>query len=429
MVAIGLTSLVIFALVSFLIIRNQIERSILKQAVTTIKVFTSSIHEDILGGLDTEVYRKCLSVLEDELVSEIVVTGIDERNLCQESKSEIETSFVLNREIFFSPVENVVAGRIKIGFQNHIIQVILDRILALLGFLLFLLGIIYWLLSRFVLGSETKKIQDLSNMLSRSDIEELEKCSSILSEFDSVELSRLCEGVEKLSANWRSYQAELVKNETLKAINKSSRLLAHDIKSPLGAIKTGLAYIYEKPESGKKLVDRGIERIESMVHDLLKRDEKFSLKIDSRPVLLKEFVESLREDILSHYAEFGGIRIAFDSLFHGKEVALFDHDEICRCVINLVKNSVEALNGVGEINVIFKLLDSRLAIEVIDTGPGISKDIIQDLEDEIVNSTKEYGNGLGLIQVKDAMVAHGGELVMTSSSKGTKIVLLIGAVI
>jgi hypothetical protein len=74
---IGLTSIIFFALFAFGIIKNQVEISVKRQTHSILDTFANSIQDDILNGLDTEVYRKCVSIFENTFVSKIEVYGLD----------------------------------------------------------------------------------------------------------------------------------------------------------------------------------------------------------------------------------------------------------------------------------------------------------------------------------------------------------------
>jgi len=429
MVIIGFGSLITFALVTYVIVKSQVESSIQKQAQTLHAIFTSSIQDDILNGLDTEVYRKCSTVLSNSLVSEILVEGLDERILCREKKPDTISAFFVNESILFSRSERTVAGKVSIGFQNRILGNILFRIVFVLTLLLFILGCSYWFLSRFVLNEEIKKIEELSRMLIRSNPVELENCRLILGDKDSLEISHLCDGIEQLSENWRSYRRELSKNQKLQGINRSSRLLAHDIKSPIGAVKVGLSFLHEKPEQGRILAEKGVKRIEKLLNDIIERDETYSLAGKMEQVEVEEFYRSLVDELLAQFDQKRGIKITFLSDLEKELISIFDRDEIFRCVVNLVKNAVEAITFAGEISVSFFREGARLGILVKDNGPGIPESIRQQLGSNQISSTKEFGNGLGLMQVYDAIDRHGGDLKIDSSSEGSEIKLIFGQIL
>ncbi len=94
-----------------------------------------------------------------------------------------------------------------------------------------------------------------------------------------------------------------------------------------------------------------------------------------------------------------------------------DKKQISQVLINLVKNSIEALknseNGkiilAGEINEY-----SRVQIAVSDNGPGIPEDVMDKIFVPFY-TTKESGSGIGLSLSRQIMLLHGGSLKVFSA--------------
>lgn len=202
----SLLGFLLFGLTSYFVVDSLVESSFKQQAKNTADIFTSSIRDDILNGTESEVYRKCRSALRNSLVVGIITVGLDSRKICNTSPKDDRTSHIENREIYFTPGRPEIAGEIKVYFRNSLAQSILIRIG--LVFIMTLLGLTlgYWLISRQMIQKETSKFTHLANLLSESDIDKLETCSSLLGKNESVEMVNLCDGVENLSKNWRSYQ-------------------------------------------------------------------------------------------------------------------------------------------------------------------------------------------------------------------------------
>jgi signal transduction histidine kinase len=86
---------------------------------------------------------------------------------------------------------------------------------------------------------------------------------------------------------------------------------------------------------------------------------------------------------------------------------------------NLCKNAVDAMGGVGKINIsIRKAQDGNVMIDVSDTGKGIPKSKIR----EVFNpgyTTKSRGWGLGLTLVKRIIENyHKGKIFIKSTEQG-----------
>jgi len=90
-------------------------------------------------------------------------------------------------------------------------------------------------------------------------------------------------------------------------------------------------------------------------------------------------------------------------------------------VHNLVKNSVETLDGEGWIRLITELVEtsgrSWLEFTVEDGGHGIAEEITHNLFDPYV-TTKTSGSGLGLAIVQKIVDEHGGSVRVGKAAEG-----------
>ncbi len=417
----SLACFLLFEATSYMVIHRLVFDSIEEQAEATIDIFTSSVRDDILNGFDTEVFRKCQSVLRNTLVTAIKVNGLDNRNICDEFKVDGLKGFPLTREVYFNPQDKIVAGTVDIRFQSTLAGSIVRRILGLLVLTVLLLLTGYWIVSNYLVRKETRKFTELATMLTESDINTLEQCTSHFQGEQTQELRELCLGVEKLSKNWRAYQEELVRNEKLKAVNESSRLLAHDIKSPLGAIKTVAQMLESKPQMSKELLNKGLARIEKMLADILKNDERSEIINSLVESDINAFFEGLGRDLAPMYQDM--IDVQFENRIRKPTTLRIDRDQVERGVRNLVKNAAEATGAEGRIKIVLSKTDSHIEITVEDDGPGLPDSIATDFGKGPLKSTKSGGTGLGIYQVQQTMDSHKGTLHVTTSNSGTKISL------
>lgn len=120
-------------------------------------------------------------------------------------------------------------------------------------------------------------------------------------------------------------------------------------------------------------------------------------------------------------ARISPVEIAFDNLVAPDLRVDADPDQIYRIVLNLVRNSVEALverGSQGWIKVSAMRNGQRVVIEVADNGPGIAPDVQGKLFKPFGTSARSGGSGLGLAIARDLARAHGGDIVLVSSDSG-----------
>jgi two-component system sensor kinase FixL len=114
-----------------------------------------------------------------------------------------------------------------------------------------------------------------------------------------------------------------------------------------------------------------------------------------------------------------GISAAFD-LAPGLPLVMIDKVQIQQVIINLVRNSVDALSGTGKGEIIIRTTRAAhdmVEIEVCDTGPGLDEEVARRLFQPFV-TTKPGGIGIGLSICRSIADAHDGKLWATGNPGG-----------
>ncbi|MBI2876079.1 MAG: hypothetical protein HYY20_04290, partial [Candidatus Tectomicrobia bacterium] len=102
-----------------------------------------------------------------------------------------------------------------------------------------------------------------------------------------------------------------------------------------------------------------------------------------------------------------------------------DENQFRRALLNLFKNSLEAMPQGGQLKVITRVEADHLKIQVQDNGIGMPL-AEQGQVFAPFFSLKEHGTGLGLYLVREILLAHGGRVELTSQEgKGTVVTLLL----
>ncbi len=90
-----------------------------------------------------------------------------------------------------------------------------------------------------------------------------------------------------------------------------------------------------------------------------------------------------------------------------------DPDQLSRALRNLILNAMDALPGGGRIVVRALRAEGEVAIEVRDSGAGLSKEECERLFTPYY-TTKQHGTGLGLAIVQSVVSDHGGRISVES---------------
>ncbi|TNF26423.1 MAG: HAMP domain-containing histidine kinase [Deltaproteobacteria bacterium] len=292
----------------------------------------------------------------------------------------------------------------KLG-SEQIKSNILSEYFLYFGFFVLLLSVVIYKMISF-LFSEINPL--LNQFLSMNEIQNTENLGFRLKLFKPMilALNHTAEKIKELEEERVSYEAE-------KAQLSLGRKIAHDIRSPLEALK-----VASTSENGKELTEMAISRIESIANSLL--DETREQKKVKRRNLAQIINELLKEKsaIWKESAELNFI----DSL---NEEFLVD-EAISRILSNLLNNSWEASQR-GKIKVQMKLStdeEGRVFLSISDNGLGMSQFQLEKVMREGLSIGKEKGNAIGISTAISFMKKYNGTFDMTSRlGEGTRIIL------
>lgn len=93
-----------------------------------------------------------------------------------------------------------------------------------------------------------------------------------------------------------------------------------------------------------------------------------------------------------------------------------DENKFLACVVNIIKNAIEAIDIKGEINIIGEVKDKFAHLRISNNGKMISKEKQKEIFKEGF-TTKQTGSGLGLHICKCNLQAQNAELKLNKSTK------------
>ena len=102
-----------------------------------------------------------------------------------------------------------------------------------------------------------------------------------------------------------------------------------------------------------------------------------------------------------------------------------DHDQLFRVLVNVARNSMQALEAHGhrdpardQIRITGRREGSVVVIEISDTGPGVPEKARSHLFQAFQGSTRAGGTGLGLAIAAELVRAHGGDIRLVPGTIG-----------
>ncbi len=142
-------------------------------------------------------------------------------------------------------------------------------------------------------------------------------------------------------------------------------------------------------------------------------------------VAIDDLVQRLMNLLQAEMAA-SGINFSFENAANNNHIQA-DADQLSMVLINLVKNAKEALNHTnnGLIKIKTYTQNQLVFIEVIDNGPGIEPEAIEDIFIPFF-TTKENGSGIGLSLSRQIIQQHGGTIkVISAPEKGCRFIVTL----
>lgn len=213
----------------------------------------------------------------------------------------------------------------------------------------------------------------------------------------------------------RNYQAALEERDKLSLIGRLSATMAHEIRNPLASM-SGAAEILatgkldrEKAERMASLIEKQSRRVSELIEGYLSLSRSTAdfpfTKID-----INEVVMDSVESAMHGFA--GGVSL---QVYRAEEnpVVFGNRVRLGQVLLNLMRNSVEALSSVSEpvISIETSLInnDKFVCITVKDNGSGIPDNFIGKIW-EPFKTSRDQGTGLGLYIVRRIISEHGGTI-------------------
>jgi two-component system phosphate regulon sensor histidine kinase PhoR len=200
---------------------------------------------------------------------------------------------------------------------------------------------------------------------------------------------------------------------------------SHELRTPLTSIRGFIETLWDgaldDPETARRfltIIDEETRRLNELVDDLLKLatiEERRNL-FRRQPVELAEVVQRAVE-IFETRARQKGLRFSVELPADLPPVA-GDVNLLSQVFINLLDNAVKFTDK-GEIGIRAWKEDGGVAVEVRDTGIGITPEHLSRIFERFFRADKSRtselgGTGLGLAIVKHIVEGHGGEVRVTS---------------
>jgi signal transduction histidine kinase len=213
---------------------------------------------------------------------------------------------------------------------------------------------------------------------------------------------------------------ELRSLEKYSVTGRIARVIAHEVRNPLTNINLATEQIRSEMSQTQsdvrntnvlfEMINRNSERINQLVSDLL----------DTTRVTELKFSQVSINDLLDASLELARDRIELNKIEVIKNYDLeicpisIDAGKIKIALLNIIVNAIEAIDEYGILKLSTQAKNNRCIVKITDNGKGMTKSELDRLFEPYF-TTKEKGNGLGLANSQNIILAHDGSITAESS--------------
>lgn len=227
-------------------------------------------------------------------------------------------------------------------------------------------------------------------------------------------------------------QRDTIEEQNVKQAKYNVALqVAHDIRSPVLALKTINQICFELSFEAKELIQCVTDRISEIAADILKEYQPYNQTNSNQKnsVTKAPISEVIRMLFEEKKASCINKEITFELLIDNStntKCATISDCQLNRILSNIIDNSIQAIQDSGSINMIVISNTQDTCITLSDTGSGIPSEHLDDVFKEGFSLNKLNGNGLGLSSAKKLIEENGGTIEVSSlEGKGTSIKLTL----
>ena len=233
------------------------------------------------------------------------------------------------------------------------------------------------------------------------------------------EIGRATEAFNRTAGQLQQSRDRLVYLTQLASWQVLARKMAHEVKNSLTPIRlTVEEMVARHSESNRAFLEQAAQIVVDEVESLERRVRAFSEFSAEPPVHPATIdVNALLEERIA-FLQTGHPEVSYVvRQAESMPTAMADEDLVKGILMNLLENAAEAAGPGGRILAATSAIDGRVAIEVHDSGPGLSEQARKSLFQPTI-SFKKRGMGLGLSIARKSALLSGGDILLVAGELG-----------
>ncbi len=233
------------------------------------------------------------------------------------------------------------------------------------------------------------------------------------------EVGELTQSFVQMVEETERSRKKLIQASKLAALGEMAAVLAHEIRTPLGILRTSAQILYREPSLGTEsreligFIESETTRLNGLISTML--DSSRLRPPNFAPTDLHQLVHSCNAMLLAQAQKKD---VAVNEILkaeHGQIIC--DAEQITQVILNLLLNAIQIVQNGGIVELQTRDDVDGVIIEIGDNGPGIPAEDRERIF-EAFFYRREGGVGLGLAVVKQIIEAHRGSIQVARSQLG-----------
>lgn len=272
---------------------------------------------------------------------------------------------------------------------------------------------------------ENKVINDVEMTMKNSKDEELPLSISISQVKDSEKNVIGVVIIFRDLSRIKAIEEELRREDRVRTLGELSASIIHDIGNPLAGISNLLEILKDSglDEESKNevlyVLEKEVRDLNTLVIKFL--DYSRSSKLEKENTNINELIENLLQLLKTKIIS---KRVKINKTYTDEPIFIkIDRRAIKQALLNIIINSIHAIDEEGEINIKLTKENENAIISISDNGVGIDEEKLEKVFNPFF-TTKKDGTGLGLSIVYKSIKEHNGLIdVRSKPGIGTEFII------
>jgi signal transduction histidine kinase len=274
-------------------------------------------------------------------------------------------------------------------------------------------GLVYLALNYFLV----RPMQRITLAMERFRADPEDPAARITPSGRADEIGRAEAELDRMQADLR---AALASRARLAALGEAVAKINHEMRNMLTSAQIASERLATSsdPAVARAMppLERALDRAVKLATNVLAFGRSEEPTPEPRPIPLRAALETAAED-----AGLGDAGVRLESAVDPKARVLADPDQFHRVLVNLMRNTREAIDGeagrggVGRIGAALIVDDGVSVVRIADDGPGLPERAQANLFQPFSGSARRGGTGLGLAIARELAQAQGGDLVLVET--------------